>query len=41
MRALLMIIVLALAVVGAAALIDYTGVADVPMIDVIEQADES
>ena len=39
MQAILWLVLLVLAAVGVAAIVDYTGVYDVPMIDVSAQAD--
>ncbi|MEM9619485.1 MAG: hypothetical protein AAFX54_13595 [Pseudomonadota bacterium] len=39
MQALIWLILLVLAAVGVASIVDYTGVYDVPMIEVSKQAD--
>lgn len=39
MKAVIWLILLVLAAAGAAAIVDYTGVYDVPMVDVIEQTE--
>ncbi|MEZ5894226.1 MAG: hypothetical protein R3C58_13920 [Parvularculaceae bacterium] len=39
MKAILWLVLLALAAVGVASVVDYTGVYDVPMIQVSKQAD--
>ena len=41
MKALLWLILLLLAAVGVASIVDYFGWYDVPMIDVVEQAAEA
>ena len=41
MKALIWLILLLLAAVGVASIVDYTKVYDVPMIDVVEQADDA
>jgi len=39
MKAIIWLILLLLAVIGIASIVDYTGVYDVPMIDVAKQAE--
>lgn len=39
MKAVIWLILFLLAAVGAAAIVDYTGVYDVPMVEVSEQSD--
>ena len=39
MKAVIWLILLILAAAGAAAIVDYTGVYDVPMVDVSDQKD--
>ena len=40
MQAIIWLILLVLAAIGAASIVDYTGVYDVPMIEVSKQADD-
>ncbi len=41
MQALIWLIMLVLAAIGVASVLDYTGVYDVPMIDVVEQMEDA
>jgi len=40
MKAVLWLILLLLAVVGVAAIVDYTGLYDIPMFDVVKQVED-